>query len=211
MTSSPHDTWFIRAITPPNFQWAALHHRRIHDCPHCHIPLLTGEQPGFCCGNRGIRLHDVPPFPPLPDEFCVFIDDSRLSTLSHIFNLIFLFASLESTAQFPSFTGPPGFFAVQGQLYHQVCPTHQNSAVRWLLYDGFLSEFAPHQNWLNHIPSTCIDVMRHALLCLNPFVQSIHQLSLLQPTAYPEACVIVCDQGSSPEVLITFTSILFNN
>jgi hypothetical protein len=54
---------------------------------------------------------------------------------------------METTHQFPHANGPPGFFAIQGHVYHCVRPNHPNSAVRWFLYDGFMHDKAPHLQW----------------------------------------------------------------
>ena len=202
MSAQSANTWQLRTFPLPNFQWCACHAGRVHQCPYCHIPLFSGENPGFCCGPGGSRLQQMPSLPPLPYEFQRFIHDPRLSSLSRILCLIFSFASLECTAEFPSFTGPPGFFAIHGCIYHQVRPTHQNSAVRWLLYDGFLPKRAPYQNWASLLPAPWVQAVTHALFRVNPFVRSLRQLSFAQPSAFPEANVIIEDQGTSPEVCV---------
>lgn len=86
--------------------------------------------------------------------------------------LIFSFASLETTHAFPDIAGPPGFVAIQGKIYHRIRPTHQNSAVRWLLHDGFMMNTAPHQNsdWASALPEVWKCAFRDALLRVNPFV-----------------------------------------
>ena len=176
------EIWLIHPHPRPNFQWGSVHRGSIHQCPHCLIPLLTGEKPGFCCGPHGSRLTDVPSLPPFPHDFDIFITHPDVSANSHILNLIFSFASTECTAEFPSFRGPPGFFVVHGWLYHRVRPTHQNSAVCWLLYDGFLADKAPHQDWMKVLPPEWICAVSEALLRINPFVRSLRQLSLIEPS-----------------------------
>ncbi|KAH9939222.1 hypothetical protein B0H21DRAFT_780625 [Amylocystis lapponica] len=114
-----HITWIIGAISTPRLQWGAVRRGQPHRCPYCHILLLTGEYAGFCCGSRGKYLQSVPPLPPLPDEFAAFIDDPKVSSLSRSLNLIFSFASLETTAEFPHLPGAPGFVAIQGKVYHR--------------------------------------------------------------------------------------------
>jgi hypothetical protein len=71
----------------------------------------------------------MPPLPPLPVEYNVFIYDPQISSASCILNLVFSFASLESTHPFPKFDGPPGFLAIQGCIYYHVQPNHHNSAM----------------------------------------------------------------------------------
>ena len=56
----------------------------------------------------------MPPLPPLPDDFEEFINDPDISPSSQILNIIFAFACTECTAEYLSFRGPPGFFAVLG-------------------------------------------------------------------------------------------------
>ncbi|KAI5985171.1 hypothetical protein EDD15DRAFT_2124760, partial [Pisolithus albus] len=59
-----------------------------HECPHCHISLLMGECPGFCCGPNGSHLHDVSPFPPLPPQTKLLTEVPQISQLSCILNLL---------------------------------------------------------------------------------------------------------------------------
>ncbi|KAJ7939821.1 hypothetical protein B0H13DRAFT_1586827 [Mycena leptocephala] len=75
-----------------------------------------------------------------------FINDPRISHLSRMLNLLLSFASLETTQPFPEIDGPPIFMAIQGRVYHRVHPNHQNSAVCWLLYDGFIDTVPPHRH-----------------------------------------------------------------
>ncbi|KAJ7309279.1 hypothetical protein DFH08DRAFT_757373, partial [Mycena albidolilacea] len=125
---SSHSAWQIGAISDPCLTWGAKRGDRIHSCKTCGIVLLTGEQLGFCCGPEGSKFHDIPPLPPLPPEFDIFLTDPRISHLSRILNLTLSFSSLETTQPFPQIDGPPGFMAIQGCVYHRVRPSHQNSA-----------------------------------------------------------------------------------
>ncbi|KAI0668644.1 hypothetical protein C8Q78DRAFT_979224, partial [Trametes maxima] len=111
--------WDIGPISSPCLRWGEVRAGRSHQCPTCHIPLLTGETPGFCCGPKGRRFADVPPLPPLPAEYQLFVNDPSLSSKSRTLNLIFSFASLETTAEFPNWHGAPGFVAIQGRVYHR--------------------------------------------------------------------------------------------
>ena len=92
----------------------------VHQCNRCHIILLTGERPGFCCGTNGSHVDDIPLLPPLPPEYNAIINHPDISRLSRILNLIFSLASLESSHPFPTQNGPQAFFAVQGKLYSHV-------------------------------------------------------------------------------------------
>ncbi|KAF8576785.1 hypothetical protein K439DRAFT_1298342, partial [Ramaria rubella] len=111
--------WKIAPISKHTFEWGTHHGNGIHQCQNCGVILLTGERPGFCCGSGGNQLADVPPLPELPQEFDVFSDDENVSKLSRVLNLIYSFAFLEFSAEFPVFDGPPGFFAVEGKLFHR--------------------------------------------------------------------------------------------
>lgn len=96
MTSATtSSTWEIRSQRPPIFQRGGSDKVASHHCHYCHIPLLTSESPGFCCGIRGSRLCDIPPLPPLPVEYDIFLNHPHISSRSCIFNLIFMFASME--------------------------------------------------------------------------------------------------------------------
>ncbi|KAK7002201.1 hypothetical protein R3P38DRAFT_2557039, partial [Favolaschia claudopus] len=167
--ATPTNLWEIGPISNPRLAWGAKRGNRSHCCSTCGIALLTGEDSGFCCGPGGSKFGDVKPLPPLPPEYTTFIEDPRISHLSRVLNLLFSFASLETTQPFPHIEGPPGFLAIQGRVYHRVRPNHDNSAVRWLLYDGFLETAPPHQNasWFESIPTPWVDAFKRALLRVN--------------------------------------------
>ncbi|KAH7907761.1 hypothetical protein BJ138DRAFT_973834, partial [Hygrophoropsis aurantiaca] len=113
------NTWVIGPISTPKLVWGEQRAGQVHKCTTCGILLLTGEDAGFCCGDKGSRFQDVPPLPPLPPQYAVFINHPQISALSRVLNLIFSFASMETTHAFPLNNGPPGFMAVQGRVYHR--------------------------------------------------------------------------------------------
>ena len=193
-------TWLIGPIKSPTLVWGERKANNVHQCPFCHILLLTGERPGFCCGKDGQYLITVPPLPPLPEQYAVFLDDPQISSLSRILNLIFSFASLETTHQFPDINGPPGFVAIQGRVYHRVRPSHSNSAVHWFLYDGFVRDKIPHSEWAASIPSAWIDAVQDSLLTHNSFVQSLCFLSSIDPNQCPDAHLTIKDSGPTSEI-----------
>lgn len=201
-SEDPSSTWAIGPISTPTLQWGARRGNRVHRCPTCNIVLLTGEDPGFCCGPQGSKFALTPPLPPLPPEYNTFINDRNISASSRILNLVFSFASLESTHPFPGNDGPRGFIAIQGRIYHRVRPDHQNSAVRWLLYDGHMQNFsmAPHQEWAEEIPNSWKIAVRTALMRINPFVHSLRMLGQLDPVACPNASLTLDESGSSAEI-----------
>lgn len=102
---------------------------------------------------------------------------------------------METSHAFPNIDGLPGFLAIQGRVYHHVRPTHTNSAVRWLLYDGFMQNI-PHPTWAALLPPPWIDAVRHALIAFNPFVTALQQYSfiLLQ---YPNVELVLQDLGTA--------------
>jgi len=138
--------------------------------------------------------------PPLPAEYNTFLSDPQISSLFRILNLIFSFASLETTHQFPQINGPPGFFAIEGRVYHQVRLSHSNSAVHWFLYDGFLHDKILHSQWVALIPPSWLDTMESALLLHNPFVQSLCYLSSMDPNLCPAAHLTIKDSGTTSEI-----------
>jgi hypothetical protein len=111
----------------------------------------------------------------LPEEYDIFINQPPIASLSCIINLIFSFAALETTHPFPRHCGPQGFMAIQGKIYHRVRPTHQNSAVHWLLFEGFAQNM-PHPDYASSISPLWIDAVRNTLFRVNPFVHALHQL-----------------------------------
>ena len=198
MSDSPH--WLIGPIKSPTLTWAEKRGMNIHQCRYCGLHLLTGERAGFCCGKQGQYLLEIPPLPPLPPQYNVFITHPQISSLSRILNLIFSFASLETTHPFPEVTGPPGFFAIQGRVYHRVRPSHENSAVRWFLYDGFMLDKVPHPQWATIIPPAWIDAVAMSLCLYNPFLQSLSLLSSLDVNQCPSAHLTLEDSGTTSEI-----------
>ncbi|KAJ3778457.1 hypothetical protein FB446DRAFT_631864, partial [Lentinula raphanica] len=112
--------WSFGPMSAPNFTWGAVRGGKQHVCSHCGVVLLTGELSGFCCGPKGKFANAVPRLPDLPVEFDEFINERGFSSKSRVLNLIYSFASLQSTHSFPSFTGnTPAFVAIKGRVYHQ--------------------------------------------------------------------------------------------
>ncbi|KAI6021354.1 hypothetical protein PISMIDRAFT_92396, partial [Pisolithus microcarpus 441] len=176
--------WKIRPISSPNLTWGAVHSGHPHACAfslslhrlssqpnsaHCGILLLTGEKAGFCCGMGGSHLSDIPALPPLPPQLEALTSHPQISSLSHMLNLVFSFTSLETTHPFPDDNVVPDFLAIQGHIYHHVCLSHTNSAIHWLLYDGFM-ENIPHVQWASVLPDGWIDAVCNALCTVNPFI-----------------------------------------
>ncbi|KAF8143487.1 hypothetical protein K438DRAFT_1633431 [Mycena galopus ATCC 62051] len=177
-------TWDIEPVMNTRLTWGVKRGNNTHCCRTCGVILLTGESSGFCCGPNGARFKDVKPLPALPPEFNSFINDPRISHSSRILNLVLSFASLETTHPFPEISGPPSFLAIQGRVYHRVRPSHENSAVRWLLYDGFMNTLPPHTGWASTIPPEWIDTFKAALLRVNPLAGSLKRLGLLAAQGY---------------------------
>src|SRR6201996_1391211 len=195
----PSNTWEIGPVASTKLVWGARRGLHTHTCPTCGIQLLTGEKSGFCCGPAGSRFHDVKPLPPLPPEYSIFINDPRISHLSRVLNLMLSFASLETTQPFPQSYGPPGFVAIQGRVSHRVRPSHENSAVRWLLYDGFMECQPPHHNadWFASIPADWITAFKNSLLRINSFAAHLRALGQLNVTGHTNAHLILQDSGLS--------------
>ena len=194
------NAWMIGPISTPRLTWGSSSNNRAADrrCHTCGVELLTGEKAGFCCGPNGNRFTAVQPLPPLPDEFNTFLNSPDISRLSRKLNLIFSFAAMESTHAFPT-PGNPSFVAVAGRVYHRVRPHPQdNTAVRWMLYDGFNDSSIPHHIQARDIPSSWIRALRSSLSQYNPFastVLSLQTLQLQQPTQFSSASIIIQDSG----------------
>lgn len=137
------------------------------------------------------------PLPPLPEEYNLFINDVNLSARSRILNLIFSFASLESSHKFPPNIGnPESFVALQGKLYHRVRPDHANSGVRWLLHDGFMPEDVPYTELASSLPGNWISAVRASLLHVNPLVTTLINFAALDPHMYQDAQLTLHDSGA---------------
>lgn len=182
-------TWEIGYVPSPKLN-------QTRSCPHCGVLLFTGEKPGFCCGPKGRRLHDVRPLPPLPVEFEVFIRHPSISSSFRLLNLLFSFAALESTALFPNTVGPPGLFAIQGKVYHCLRPGHGNSGVRWLLYDGYNMDLAPHGTWAAELSPNWKNAVANSLLRVNPFARALQQLRQVPPN-FSHAHINIVDSGAT--------------
>jgi hypothetical protein len=188
-------TWTVRVTNIRRLTWAT-------HCRYCGIQLLSGENPGFCCGKKGKYLNTIPALRPLPPEFSVFINDPQISALSRQLNLIFSFASLETSMKFPSTHG--GMFAIQGRVYHRIRPTHESSPIRWILYDGMHPESVPHQYFADSIRASWLDAVRNALALHNPIARgllSMHEeIQSHAEHAAHRLSLILRDPGTSTEV-----------
>jgi hypothetical protein len=157
--------WAVKGrITNKRLEWKTK-------CKHCGLVLLTGEKAGFCCGTTNIKPPGIPRLQPLPVEFNIFINDPNISALSRELNLVFSFASMETSALFPSTHG--GMFAVQGRIYHRVRPTHTNSSVRWILYDGMHPSATPHARFADPLNATWLEAMSSAMRTHNPIARKL--------------------------------------
>jgi hypothetical protein len=187
--------WALKTnINFPVMQWGAHSTRGYHRCHYCNIDLLTHEKSGFCCGPKGKYAY-LKPLPALPQEYNNIISDSRISKESRVLNLIFSFAALETTHAFPNLTGPPSFVAVQGKIYHHIRPSHNNSSLRWLLFDGFMTNKVPFPERVAKLPVSWIQMIHDALLRVNPFVHQLAQLSQADLENCPNAHLELRDQG----------------
>ncbi|THU96557.1 hypothetical protein K435DRAFT_583428, partial [Dendrothele bispora CBS 962.96] len=166
--------------------------------------LLTGKRPRFCCGSAGKYLAHVPALPPLPKEYDTFIRDSQISSQSFVLNLLFSFASMETSEEFPWLKhnkNISSFFSIQGHVYHHLRPKHRDSCVCWLLFDGFMDSLVPHENWASTLPPSWISSVKQALLHINPFARSLKQLSLLPEEQCPHASIVLQGGGGMNKIV----------
>lgn len=96
--SQINTTWLTSGMSSPNLQWGAVRAGRVHECPTCHIALLTEEKAGFCFEPHGSKFNNVLPLPSLPHEYNAFLNDPCISDPSRILNLVYFFASLDHAA-----------------------------------------------------------------------------------------------------------------
>jgi hypothetical protein len=105
---------------------------------------------------------------------------------------------MESTHAFPS-PGNPSFIAIAGRIYHRLRANPQdNTAVRWMLYDGFEDSSIPHHAQARIVPSSWIRAMRTVLTRDNPIastVLSLRELQNEQPHQFGNASIVVQDSG----------------
>lgn len=213
--SSPHplDHRFVkqmwRVIDIPRFR---LNLRWNRECPKCRITLLTTEKLAqcFCCGGASsTRGAQYQPLPPPPPEYEALFNGQHISRKSRILNLVFSFASLETTHAFPNMDF--GFIAIQGKVYHRIRPDHNSSAIRWILFDGFMAQSAPHQNYFDSLPPEWIDLVQQCLTRINPFVNSLQRLADI-PQTYPDARIVLAD-NAAPEIaaIIRFDNTTLEN
>ena len=105
---------------------------------------------------------------------------------------------MESTHTFPT-AGNPNFVVVAGQIYHQIHMHPQDdTAIRWMLYNGFEDSSIPHYTQARDIPSSWIRTIQTSLTQHNPFASSVlflQNLQLQQPLQFGTASIIVQDSG----------------
>ena len=127
----------------------------------------------------------------------------HISPVSHLLNLMFSFAALESSRDFPPIPpGGPAFLAMAGRLYHRIRPEHQNSAVRWLLYDGFANDCMPFSDaaWASKVPPSWIEAVQSALSDHNPFTRTLLYLAGIDPALCPTAHIRLDPVGPGNEI-----------
>jgi hypothetical protein len=170
-------------------------------CRFCNVSLLSTEvstaRSAFCCGGEQ-RQHRYTALPPYPSSLADILSDPHISSKSRALNLVFSFASMETDAVFPNIVN--GFVAIQGKLYHRIRPTHQSSAIRWILYDGFEDRNVPHPSHYSNLSSVWIDVVRHALMTRNPLVRNLTEMSQLALSGDNEIGIELLD-SASPDIV----------
>ena len=89
-----------------------------------------------------------------------------------------------------------------GRLYHRIRPTHQDSAVRWLLYDGFANDSIPFANaaWASKVPMSWIEAVQGALSDFNPFARALLYLAGIDPMQCPTAHIHLHPTGPGNEI-----------
>ena len=73
-----------------------------------------------------------------------------------------------------------------------------DTAIRWMLYDGFNDSSIPHHTHAQDIPSSWIQAIRTSLTQYNPFMSSVlslQNLQLQQPLQFGTASIIIQDSG----------------
>jgi hypothetical protein len=182
--------WTVKTVKYKVFHWD-------RKCPYCDVTLLQLERGGFCCGTKGKYAHSTPPLRPLPTEFDAFLDAPDISSLSRQLNLAFSFSSMETTASFPTADG--GMLAIQGRVYHRICPSHGNSPIRWMLIDGMHPDSVPHAQQTERVPAPWLDALSLALRTHNPLTRDLMAIhnQAIQPTILH---IQLRDHGAAPEV-----------
>lgn len=192
------DTWIIAPISTLQLTWglSSNNHAAARQCPTCGIMLLTSEKAGFAVVQTAIVSLLSNLSPPLPDEFNTFLNSPDISRVSQKLNLIFSFATMKSTHQFPT-PRNPSFVAVAGRIYYHVCSCPQdNTTIWWMLYAGFDNSSIPHHVQAQDIPSLWIQATQTSLSQCNPFIStvlSLWALQLQQPLQFGSASIIVWD------------------
>lgn len=185
--------WSITPICDMTLMWGAIRNGVVHACSYCGVLLLTSEEPGFCCGSGGSHLSNVAPLPALPPQYAMFINDPTVSRRSRTLNLLFSFAAMETTATFPDILYYQDLMAIEGRVYHRIRATHRNSAVRWLLHDGFNPAAVPHPHLAADIPPTWIAALSQSLLLNNSFARCPNTLNIMSLDNLTHAHIVLQD------------------
>jgi hypothetical protein len=174
LTIDVSDPWQIGTIVSTVLGRGNQHSSSYHRCLVHNIKLLKGEHAWFCCGIDGKYFNNIIHLPPLFLQYAAFINHLDISLMSHVLNLIFSFVLMETTHPFPTVPGPPGFFAIQGCIYHCLQPNHNNSAVCWLLYDSFMCTMVPFKHLVKTLPPNWVGALQDALLDVNSLIGHFH-------------------------------------
>ena len=170
------------------------------NCYHCEIKLLSGEERGFCCGQNGKHLGQVPALPRQTAELEWLSQIPGISEYSRKLNVLFSFAAMETTGVFPRPPGPDGFLAIQGRVYHRLRPDVNGTGLRWVLYDGYDIGSTPHNGY--DMPQIWIDMVKRGLSRENPFAREFLMLrnDLLANAECPNHVVRLSGIGAIGEV-----------
>jgi hypothetical protein len=136
--------------------------------------------------------------PNLPEQYNAFITAPSVSELSRKLNLAFSFSALESTMEFPNMHGDH-MVAIQGKIFHRIRPNHQQSPIKWILYDGFEAHSNPRTQHTEDIPLFWIRSLSAALRETNPFVRQLINLSQI-PGIIPDLRLELSEQGAADEI-----------
>ena len=189
---APDMTWNIGRIKVTRLNWGRF-------CGFCGVRLLTGELKGFCCGKNGKHLPKVSRLPAQSEEIKWLAMQPNISYLSRRLNLLFSFAAMETTGSMERLSGPDGFLAIEGKVYHRLRPEVKGTGLRWVLYDGYDRDSTPHGG--RQVPLHWVDVLKQALIRDNPFARKFLILrNGLLPEETPNHVIELSDSGSVGEV-----------
>jgi len=178
--TSSHNTGLFFSETLQNFRFIL---DPMTLCSHCNAKIFSCEPQGICCASGKIRLAETIAAPNLIELFTRQDSIGKEFRLNiRAYNNLFAFTSVRVTLDKNLANGRDGVytFRVQGGIYHSIgslLPTDNiPKFIQLYIYDTE-HEIENRLTIMPHLSQEMIEMLKHTLDNLNPFVVNFHSIS----------------------------------